>query len=233
MPLGRTAAVAAKHPLRVSAATWTLRPARCIAIEWPVARRRGQGTLGLLWNDTAAHGPSSGILKKGFLMHIRPEQPNDSAAIEVVTIAAFAQAPHSDQTEHFIVRALRAAGVLAVSLVAEEGGKVVGHVAVSPVQISDGTPGWYGLGPISVVPERQGQGVGTQLMHAALQALRALGARGCVVLGDPAFYGRLGFVAEPALQYPGVSPMYFQALAWGAPLPRGTVAYHAAFAAQG
>ncbi|HSY09065.1 MAG TPA: N-acetyltransferase, partial [Steroidobacteraceae bacterium] len=72
------------------------------------------------------------------------------SAIEAVTIAAFLNAPHSGHTEHFIVSALRKAGKLTLSLVADAKGTIIGHVAVSPVSISDGSAGWFGLGPISV-----------------------------------------------------------------------------------
>ncbi len=163
---------------------------------------------------------------------IRPEQPSDSDAIETLTIAAFRNAPHSSHTEHFIVRALRAAGALSISLVAVENEVILGHVALSPVSISSGASGWFGLGPISVSPERQGQGIGTQLMRAALDSLRAQGAAGCVLLGEPAYYGRFGFKADPALVLPEVPEEYFQALSFGGPLPQGIVTYHAAFAAQ-
>jgi len=146
---------------------------------------------------------------------IRPEAPGDEPAIEAVTVAAFRDAPHTSHSEQFIVAALRRAGALAVSLVAVDEGRVIGHVAVSPVTVSDGAPGWYDLGPISVLPARQGQGVGSRLLESALDALRARGAAGCVLLGDPAFYGRFGFRAEPGLVLPGVPPEYFQALTFG------------------
>lgn len=165
---------------------------------------------------------------------IRAETLSDAAAIEAVTTAAFLNAPHTDHTEQFIVAALRAAGALSISLVAEEGGAIVGHVAVSPVTISDGSSDWYGLGPISVMPERQGEGIGTALMHAALDALRECGAAGCIVLGEPAYYGRFGFKATPELVLPGVPAEYFQAVAFGdATTPCGRVAYHEGFDAQG
>lgn len=164
-------------------------------------------------------------------MQIRNETPVDAGAIEAVTIAAFEHAPHTDPTEHFIVRALRRAHALSVSLVAEDDGEIVGHVAISPVSISDGAAHWYGLGPISVLPQRQGQGVGTQLMQQALAALRALGAAGCVVLGDPQYYARFGFTQQPALTLPGVPQEYFQALVFGVTLPEGSVTYHSAFSA--
>ncbi|MEC4630073.1 N-acetyltransferase, partial [Bacillus safensis] len=88
--------------------------------------------------------------------------------------------------------------------------QLLGHVAVSPVTVSDGSTGWYGLGPISVLPARQGQGIGAALMRAAIDALRQQGARGCVLLGEPAYYGRFGFRAEPGLVLPGVPAEYFQ-----------------------
>jgi putative acetyltransferase len=160
---------------------------------------------------------------------IRPESPGDVEAIHALTAAAFQRAPHTSHTEHLIVDALRAAGQLAVSLVEERQGAVVGHVAVSPVTVSDGTRHWFGLGPISVLPGYQGLGVGSGLMRAALQRLRDQGAGGCVLLGEPAFYGRFGFRAVPNLLLPGVPPEYFQALAFNGRVPPGEVSYHEAF----
>ncbi len=164
---------------------------------------------------------------------IRKEAPADVAAIEAVTISAFLNAAHTDHTEQFIVNALRSSGQLAVSLVAEDDGAVIGHVAVSPVTISSGATGWYGLGPISVAPEHQGQGVGTRLMKQALAELRLLDAAGCVVLGEPGYYSRFGFKLEPLLVLPDVPPEYFQAISLGSPCPAGIVAYHESFSAQG
>ncbi|UFS71697.1 N-acetyltransferase [Geomonas sp. RF6] len=160
---------------------------------------------------------------------IRRESAADAAEISAVTRAAFLEAPYRSGTEAFIVEALRDAGMLSVSLVAEHEGKVVGHVAVSPVSISDGTPGWYGLGPISVLPEFQQRGIGSRLMEEALAALRELRASGCVLLGEPEYYGRFGFRAEPSLVLPGVPPEYFQALPLSGPLPHGVVQYHESF----
>ena len=164
---------------------------------------------------------------------IRREAPADVAAIEAVTVAAFLNAPYTSHTEQFIVNALRKAGKLTLSLVAEEEGQIVGHVAVSPVSISDGTSGWFGLGPISVLPQWQGRGIGSALMREALRVLEEEGAAGCVLLGEPEYYGRFGFRAEPNLVLPDVPPQYFQALAFRPPLPRGIVSYDEAFNAQG
>ena len=162
---------------------------------------------------------------------IRPERPADEDAITQVTEQAFRSAPHTDRTEHYVVRALRAAGQLTVSLVAELAGELVGHVAISPVTITDGTRGWFGLGPIAVIPGCQGQGIGTALINRALADLRQLGASGCVVLGEPGYYERFGFRAEASLVFPDVPPEYFMAVVFDGPLPSGTVSYHEAFLA--
>jgi len=150
-----------------------------------------------------------------------------------VTVAAFLGAGHGTHTEQHIVNALRGAGKLAVSLVAEADGAVIGHVAISPVSISDGTSGWFGLGPISVLPQHQRRGIGSQLMREALRLLRGRGAAGCVVLGDPAYYSRFGFQAGSNLVLPGVPPEYFQAVAFDSSRPCGIVTYHGAFNARG
>lgn len=165
-------------------------------------------------------------------IRIRKEEPHDVGAIEAVTVAAFRDEIHSDHTEQFIVRALRESGQLSVSLVADDDGRIIGHVAVSPVTISSGVTDWYGLGPISVAPEFQGRGIGAQLMHQALTELRNLRAAGCVVLGSPHYYARFGFQALPSLVLPGVPPEYFQALSLGDQFPSGSVSYHESFASQ-
>lgn len=165
-------------------------------------------------------------------LHIRSETPADHAAIHALTEAAFLHAPHTSHTEQSIVDALRAAGALTISLVAEDKGEIVGHVAVSPVALSDGSKDWFGLGPISVAPARQMQGIGAMLMQHALDALRGRDAAGCVLLGDTAFYARFGFAAQPALVLPGVPPEYFQAIALRGGVPAATVQYHAAFEAN-
>lgn len=163
---------------------------------------------------------------------IRSETAVDVAAIEAVTKAAFLGAAHASHTEQLIVQALREAGVLEISLVAEMDGTVVGHVAASPVSISDRSLGWFGVGPVSVLPQFQRRGIGTLLVREALRRLREGGAAGCVLLGDPAYYRRFGFRVEPDLILPDVPSEYFQALSWQSPPPRGTVSYHDAFYVQ-
>lgn len=164
-------------------------------------------------------------------MTIRSERIQDIDAIARLTQAAFEQASHTSHTEQFIVDALRRAGQLTVSLVAVENDAIVGHIAASPVTVSSGATGWYGIGPVSVRPDRQGQGIGAALTKAALTQLQHLGGAGCVVLGDPGYYGRFGFQASAGLTLPGVAPEYFQALAFSGEVPEGVVAYHEAFGA--
>ena len=163
-------------------------------------------------------------------IRVRGETPADVRDIEALTAAAFLHAPHTSHTEQYVINALRAAGQLTLSLVAQQGDTLIGHVALSPVSICDGTPGWFGLGPLSVLPQHQRRGVGTRLVHEALRTLRECRACGCVVLGDPEYYGRFGFLAAPGLILPAVPVQYFQATSFGSSRPRGTVTYHAAFA---
>jgi putative acetyltransferase len=190
---------------------------------WQSPNRRAIPRLRARW--TKLNGPHMNI-------RIRTETAADVPAIEAVTISAFLHAPHTSHTEQFIVSALRTAGLLTISLVAEADGTVIGHVAVSPVSISDGASGWYGLGPLSVVPEHQGRGVGSRLMHEALRTLRKQGAAGCVLLGEPKYYTRFGFQADPNLILPDVPPEYFQAISLDSSHPHGTVSYHQAFDAR-
>jgi len=166
-------------------------------------------------------------------MRIRPEQPEDVADIRYITEAAFLPIAHSSGTEADIIDALRAANALTISLVAIEDDELVGHVAFSPVTIEGQPDGWYGLGPVAVRPDSQGQGIGQELIRKGLAQLEGLGARGCVVLGDPDFYSRFGFETVVGLELPGVAPEYFQCLTFGGQkVPHGTVAYHAAFNAD-
>jgi putative acetyltransferase len=141
---------------------------------------------------------------------------------------AFAAAAHSGGTECAIVAGLRDAGALTISLVADEGGEVIGHVAVSPVA-AQAQGEWFGLGPVAVGPQRQREGIGTALIRQALHRLRRLGAAGCVVLGDPAYYARFGFEHDPAVTYADIPPPHFQVLAFGGERLAGAVTYHPAF----
>ena len=162
---------------------------------------------------------------------LRNETAVDAGAITEVTAAAFEALAISQHTEQFVVEALRAAGALTVSLVAEAGGRLIGHIAFSPVVLSDGTPAWYGLGPVSVLPQFQRQGVGRALIQEGLARLKALGAQGCCLVGHPGYYQQFGFTNTPELVLDGVPPEVFFALSFDGPVPRGTVMFHDAFRA--
>jgi len=118
---------------------------------------------------------------------IRDEKTSDFSAITELTVAAFATMEISGHTEQFIIEALRAAKALTISLVAEVDGRVVGHIAFSPVTMSDGTKDWYGLGPVSVLPEYQRRGVGKALIQEGLSHLKNLKAKGCCLVGHPQY----------------------------------------------
>ncbi|HWV13051.1 MAG TPA: N-acetyltransferase [Sphingobium sp.] len=164
-------------------------------------------------------------------MIIRQEQKHDYRAIKQVTADAFALMEHSDQTEPAIIAALRDAGALTISLVAADGDEIIGHVAFSPVTIDGEDCNWFGLGPVSIRPDLQGRGIGSILIRRGLDKLRAQGAAGCVVLGDPGYYRRFGFENDRDLRYPGPPPEYFMRLTFGGSDPAGRVEYHAAFGA--
>ncbi len=164
-------------------------------------------------------------------MIIRNEMESDIEAISEVTKAAFENHPYSHQTEQFIVNALRAANALTISLVAEVEGKVVGHIAFSPVTISDGSRDWDGIGPVSVLPECQKQGIGKSLMQEGLSRVKALGAKGCVLVGDPQYYKRFGFRNLPDLVLDGVPQEYFLGLPFDEDKAQGIVVFHQAFSA--
>eukprot|EP01135_Chromosphaera_perkinsii_P010369 Nk52_evm41s2118 gene=Nk52_evmTU41s2118 len=188
-------------------------------------------------------------------MKIREERETDWEKIEKLTYKAFEHdpyhAPGEPPSEHLIVNRLRESNMLTVSLVSvkemdaaagnqgEE--QVVGHVAFSPVMIKNsenqtqGIPqGWYGLGPVSVDESQRKQGIAAKLIQTGLDILKEkFQARGVVVLGNPAYYGRFGFKCRPNLILPGVPPEVFMALLLDEKdsqgFPSGQVAYHSAF----
>lgn len=162
-------------------------------------------------------------------MIIRPETPDDYAVIREILIAAFADHPYSHQTEHLIVEGLRADDALTASLVAEIDGKVVGQIAFSPVWIDGRDCGWLALGPVAVLPALQRQGIGQALVIEGLQTIRKLGAQGCVLVGDPAYYRRFGFENHAALRMKGVPPEVLMCLPMTEEMPERTVTHHPAF----
>ena len=164
---------------------------------------------------------------------IRSETDADVSAIAEVTAAAFDTLAISKHTEQFIIAALRAAGALTVSLVADVDGRVIGHIAFSPVSMSDGTRNWYGLGPVSVLPAYQRQGVGKALIQEGLSRLKEMNAQGCCLVGHPDYYRKFGFANVSGLVHEGVPQEFFFALSFDRHTPQGTVDFHEGFKAQG
>lgn len=164
---------------------------------------------------------------------IREETSADVDAITEVTVEAFKTLEISNNTEQFIIMALRAAKSLTVSLVAELDGQVIGHIAFSPVTVSDGTPNWYGLGPLSVLPAYHRQGIGIALVREGLSRLKDTNAAGCCVVGHPDYYRKFGFDNPSGLLLEGVPPEVFFTLSFDGHTPQGTVTFHEAFKADG
>lgn len=164
---------------------------------------------------------------------IRDEINTDISAISEVTIAAFKSMEISNHTEQFIIEALRSAKALTISLVAEVDGLIVGHIAFSPVNISDGTMNWYGLGPVSVLPKHQRKGIGNALIQEGLSRLKDLNAKGCCLVGHPEYYRQFGFENVAGLVHDGVPQEVFFALSFDGHMPQGYVIFHEGFQANG
>jgi len=122
------------------------------------------------WSNSIEAGEEYSHMKPEIA--IRNETIADVDSITEVTIAAFKNLEISSHTEQFIIAALRSAKALTVSLVAEVDYHLVGHIAFSPVIISDGTPNWYGLGPVSVLPAYHRQDIGKALIQEGLSRLK-------------------------------------------------------------
>ena len=164
---------------------------------------------------------------------IRNETPADILTIRKLIYAAFKNHPHhepgADPTEHDIVDRLREKGELSLSLVAEDNGQIVGHIAFSPVTVNGESVNWLGLAPVSVSPEYQGEGIGSKLIREGLAILKKQGVKGFVLLGDPGYYERFGFRPYSQLILPDVPAEYFMAISCDDEIPSGDVAYSAAF----
>lgn len=162
-------------------------------------------------------------------IEIRPEERADQRAIFAITEAAFDGKRYSAGTEAPIIDQLRKDGDLTISLVAIIAGDVVGHIAFSPATIGEAWNSWYGVGPVSVTPRLQRQGIGQSLMKAGLNKLRTRNANGCALIGDPNYYGRFGFEGDCGLTYGDTSSSYVQRLGFGPDEPTGEVRFAPAF----
>ena len=167
---------------------------------------------------------------------MRADRPSDARAIWTVHEAAFGRPDEARLAAHLVQQATPH-----VSLVAELGSRVIGHVLFSPVTVEGAraAPPAGALGPVGVLPDAQARGTGSALIHAGLAACRALDWQLLFVLGAPAYYARFGFAlaAPHGLHYASHafdSAFQVQELAPGALTGvEGWVRYHAAFEALG
>jgi putative acetyltransferase len=118
---------------------------------------------------------------------------------------------------------------LALSLVAEADGEIVGQATFSRMLVSAAPSDWYALGPISVAPEHQGVGIGGQLIRAGIAALEKLKAVGIALTGDPNYYCRFGFEVSPTWAPPNEPAEYFQILRIAGSYPHSTLFFDPAF----
>jgi putative acetyltransferase len=160
---------------------------------------------------------------------IRPERTEDQEEIFDVTQRAFAPMPYADGDEQELIGRFRDAGVLALSLVAERDGAVVGQITFTPAFAADGMTGWYALGPVAVAPELKHQGIGSQLIQAGIAWLQEQDAAGCILIGNPAYYGRFGFLPFPELAPAGMPAEFYQILPLRISDPAAIVAFHPLF----
>jgi putative acetyltransferase len=159
------------------------------------------------------------------MLRLRNPTPDDDTPLSVLLVSAFGQA-----NEWNLVQSLRAADCVAEEIIAEDDDGLVGHVCLSPL---DSPEGWLALGPVAVRTEDQGKGVGSELIRYALDRARQLRAKAVVVVGDPTYYHRFGFVFDGPAQLESPYPAEYTGLYPVAPDTAAAVArlaYPAPFA---
>lgn len=162
-------------------------------------------------------------------MIIRSETPDDEDGIHRITMAAFAIVSHASGFEAQIIRELRIDGNLTISLIAEDHGEIVGHIAFSPVAIGGRQDDWFGLGPLAVRPDAQRKGFGSALVERGLTMLRERSAKGCALVGNPAFYARFGFKSDGTIVFGDLPDRFVQRLVFTGKPPAGELNYAPAF----
>ena len=161
------------------------------------------------------------------MLNIRQEKPSEAAAREALLDAAYGPVRFTKPSQRLRAGRAPAPGL---SFVATEDGRVIGSIRLWEVTAGSDRTALL-LGPLAVHPDCRKRGIGGALMRHALRVAGKRGHAAVLLVGEPAYYGRFGFAATPALVYPGVPPQYFQALLLNGTMPSGTVAYHAAFEA--
>ena len=164
---------------------------------------------------------------------IRNENESDVEVIRTITEAAFREMPYAGGDEQDVIDRLRAAGVLSLSLVAIIDQEVVGHVAFSPAVAGDDSQPWFALGPVSVRPDLQRQGIGSKLIESGLAQVDNLGALGCILTGNPEYYKKFGFALSPENAPPTEPKQFFMIRLLKSSRAVGPFAFHAAFYGDG
>ena len=146
-----------------------------------------------------------------------------------MTEIAFRDMPYADGDEQDVIERLRSAGALTISLVAIFEREIVGHIAFSPTNVGDSTHPWFALGPVSVFPTHQRQGIGSSLIERGLSEIRELGALGCILTGNPEYYRRFGFEPSPQNVPENEPEEFFMLKLLTDAKPTGAFQFHEAF----
>ena len=156
---------------------------------------------------------------------LRHETPADHAAIHDLTAKAFAPMPFCDGTEADALDILRRDGQLALSLVAERAGQVVGQATFSPAWIENSDGDWFCLGPISVAKPFQRQGIGSRLSAEGLRQLALQRASGVVLMGNPSVYVPMGYRCDNGLSHGDIPRKYIHYQRFKGATPSGEVRF--------
>lgn len=162
-------------------------------------------------------------------LEVRFETAADIAGIHRLTELAFRGRPYADGDEQEVIDRLRDSGALTISLVGYEAEQLVGQITFSPAEITDSSEPWFALGPVSVTPNRQGDGIGARLIAAGIAELEKLGALGCILTGNPSYYQRFGFEAAPNSVPTNEPAEFFMLKLLAGPKPNGRFSFHPAF----
>jgi len=160
---------------------------------------------------------------------LRPEKSADFSAIYALTKAAFAPMPFAAGNEQDLINTLRDEGALSLSLVAEYQEQVIAHIAFSIATTKDESTHWYGLGPVSVAPHLQRQGIGSKLILHGLALLRQRNADGCILVGNAEYYKRFGFQLAPQLCPNGEPKDHYMILPMSQNIPTSAIHFHPLF----
>lgn len=138
------------------------------------------------------------------MLKVRLATPNDTTAISVLVVHTFDQ-----NNEHRLVEGLRASGQVALELVADLDGQIVGHICFSRLVQPEG---WWALAPVCVTSAHQGGGIGAELIRYGLDVARQSQATAVVVVGSPNYYRRFGFVFDGPAQIESPYPAQYTGL---------------------